>query len=140
MIAIDVVDFPSAKSRFRYVLTMIDRFSRYVMAVPLKTKHIDQVATALVQNWFYRFGVPENVLSDRGKEFTGALFDALHRIFKFKHLTTTAYHPQCNGMIERFHRYLKERTVIKQEDSDGLFEFLAGDEWDKILPLSLIHI
>jgi hypothetical protein len=55
-----------------------------------------------------RFGVPELVTTDRGTQFTSATWACLASKLGFKHVTTSAYHPQANGMVERLHRQIKE--------------------------------
>jgi transposase InsO family protein len=54
-----------------------------------------------------RYGVPRVVTTDRGTQFTSATWASLARTLGFQHITTSAYHPQANGMVERFHRQLK---------------------------------
>ena len=90
-----------------YILTMMDRKTRWPEAVPISSITADNVAKHLVDTWFSRFGIPDNIITDQGTQFEGALFTALSKTFGFKHIHTTSYHPQSNGMIERFHRSLK---------------------------------
>jgi hypothetical protein len=65
-------------------------------------------AAALLQGWIQRFGVPGIITSDRGPQFTSSLWAALCSLLSIKHTQTTAYHPQSNGLVERFHRRLKD--------------------------------
>lgn len=66
------------------------------------------VATALCSQWISRFGCPETISSDQGRQFESELFGELAAILGSSHTRTTAYHPQANGLVERFHRKLKE--------------------------------
>jgi len=90
-----------------YILTMIDRKTRWPEAVPISTISATNVAKHLIDTWFSRYGIPDNIITDQGTQFEGELFNSLSRTFGFNHIHTTSYHPQTNGMIERFHRSLK---------------------------------
>lgn len=92
---------------YNYCLTMIDRYTRWAEVVPLSDMTAPSVAEALYGNWIARFGVPEQIVTDQGRQFESSLFFELSKLLGFKKKRTTAYHPQCNGMIERFHRTLK---------------------------------
>ncbi|XP_050522388.1 uncharacterized protein LOC126894995 [Daktulosphaira vitifoliae] len=65
------------------------------------------VAVLLVSNWVSRFGVPDFITTDQGRQFESELFKALSIILGIRHIHTSPYHPQANGMVERFHRTLK---------------------------------
>ena len=91
----------------RYLLTCIDRATRWIEAAPLTATTATEVAAAFMDTWISRFGVPLEVVTDRGAQFESDLFDNLTKLLGFRRLRTTAYHPQSNGMIERWHRTLK---------------------------------
>ena len=74
-------------------------------------------ARALVQSWVARFGVPMNLTSDRGAQFTSALWAELSEVLSIKNINTIAYHPQANGLVERFHRTLKASLMATGEPS-----------------------
>jgi hypothetical protein len=74
--------------------------------------------------------VPETLCSDRGVQFTSAVWNVLCTRLGIAHVMTTAYHPQSNGMIERFHRQLK----------DSLRARLAGPDWPSHLPWILLGL
>ena len=90
-----------------YLFTIIDRFTRWPEAIPLPDAKTETVAKAFIRQWLARFGVPTDLVSDRGPQFTSDLWAELHRLLGIKAKRTTAYHPQANGMIERIHRQLK---------------------------------
>ena len=58
--------------------------------------------------------------------------EVLADLFRIKRTFTTKYHPQCNGMIEKFHQFLKQRLALKAADRD--LDFLDGDNWDEYIP------
>ncbi len=115
---------------FSYLFTIIDRTTRWPEAVPLTSTTAADCAAALLQGWIQRFGVPDTITSDRGPQFTSSLWAALCSLLSIKHNQTTAYHPQSNGLVERFHRRLK----------DALRARAAGADWFGHLPWVLLGI
>ena len=118
----------SFSSPYRYLLTMIDRNSRWIEATPLSDISAISIASAFVSTWISRFGVPLHVITDRGAQFESELFSELAKIVGFHRLRTTAYHPQTNGMIERAHRTLKTAIIARKES------------WLSALPIVLLGI
>nr|XP_029723307.1 uncharacterized protein LOC115264116 [Aedes albopictus] len=86
------------------------------------------IAEALVSGWIARFGVPAYVTTDQGRQFESSLFSELTRMLGTTHLRTTAYHPQSNGIIERWHRTLKSAILCHDPDhrSEHLPMILLG--------------
>ena len=111
-----------------YIFTMIDRKTRWVEAIPIASISATNVAKHLISSWFSRYGIPDHIITDQGTQFEGQLFDALSSSYGFKHIHTTAYHPQANGMIERFHRSLK--TSLRCLSIKG--------DWVSALPMVLL--
>ena len=107
VIHIDLVG-PLPQSRgFTYLLTCVDRFTRWPEAIPLTGITAETVAQAFLSGWISRFGVPSTIVMDRGRQFESQLWNTLMRLLGSKRARTTAYHPQTNGMVECFHRQLK---------------------------------
>lgn len=99
---IDLVG-PLPPSRgYTHLLTCVDRFTRWTEAHPLTTTTADAVAEALFSGWT-RFSVPSTIITDRGRQFESQLWNALMTVLGIKRVCTTAYNPQTNGMVERFH-------------------------------------
>jgi transposase InsO family protein len=88
--------------------TIIDRTSRWPEAIPIAATTAVDCANALFQGWVSRFGVPAVKTSYRGAQFTSSLWAPLCSLLNIQHNQTTAYHLQSNGMVERFHRRLKD--------------------------------
>ncbi|CAK1579888.1 unnamed protein product [Parnassius mnemosyne] len=110
-------------------MTAVDRFTRWTEAVPLKDITAESVAKAFLSGWIARFGCPTDIVTDRGRQFESALFAQLSRFIGFKHRRTTSYHPQCNGLVERFHRQLKTAIMCHADSS-----------WTEALPIVLLGI
>ena len=85
---------------------MCIRDSRYPEAVPLKTIDTETVAEALV-NIFSRLGVPGEILSELGTQFVSDCMKEVTRFLSIKQITTTPYHPMCNGLNEKFNGTMK---------------------------------
>ena len=98
---------PASRDGSTYLLTMIDRSTRWPEAVPLSRIDVDTVLEAFITTWVARFGVPARITTDRGTQFTSGTWGEWCREQGVQHITTTAYHPQANGMVERIHRTLK---------------------------------
>jgi transposase InsO family protein len=111
-----------------YLLTCIDRFSRWPEAVPLPDCSSETVSRAFLERWVAQFGCPSIVTTDRGSHFEAA-FDSLLQTLGCKHVRTTAYHPQANGLVERFHRQLKSALRAHNNAS-----------WQEVLPLVLLGL
>ncbi len=86
------------------------------------------IADALVAGWVSRFGVPAVITSDCGTQFTSAVWEALCKRLNIQHITTTAFHPCSNGLVERCHRQLK----------DALRARSAANDWPDHLPWVLL--
>lgn len=102
-------------SPYRYLLTCIDRNTRWIEACPITEITAKSISTAFVNLWISRFGVPLHVVTDRGSQFESELFSELSKIIGFHRLRTTAYHPQTNGLVERAHRTLKTAIIARKE-------------------------
>lgn len=104
---VDIVGPLPGVNGFKYLLTMIDRFTRWIEAVPMEDMSADTVARAFYTHWIARFGAPARITTDQGRQFESHLFKALATWLGAKKLRTTPYHPCANGLIERQHRTLK---------------------------------
>ena len=98
-----------------YCLTLIDRFSRWTEAIPLKDITAQTVSRAFFDNWISRFGAPRLLTTDQGAQFESQLFAALLSLIGCQRIRTTAYHPAANGMIERWHRSLKAAIMCHND-------------------------
>ena len=113
---IDLVG-PLPPSRgYTYLLTCVDRFARWPEALPLSSITAKAVAQTFISGWISRFGVPSTIVTDRGRQFESNLWNALMKLLGSKRARTTAYHPQSNGMVERFHRSVESSTQSGRMD------------------------
>ncbi|XP_076449483.1 uncharacterized protein LOC143285918 [Babylonia areolata] len=117
---------PASERGYRYILVMVDYATRYPEAVPLKS--IKTVAEALFDMWS-RLGIPAEVLSDQGTQFVSNIMKEVQRLLSVQGISTTPYHAQCNGLVERFNATLKsmlKRLCLEKPKT-----------WDRYLPAIL---
>ena len=110
----------------RYVLVMVDCFSRWTEACPLPDKTAHSVADAFFNQVVCRFGMSSVIHSDQGREFENKIMQELC-ILCGSHKTRTApYHPESDGMVERFNRTLHMMLAM--------FVGKNRDDWDDLIP------
>nr|VZI07986.1 unnamed protein product [Spirometra erinaceieuropaei] len=113
-----------------YLLTCVDRFTRWPEAIPLPDIAAPTVVKAFLSRWVAIFGAPSTITTDRGAQFESNLFQSLLSFLGCTRIRTTAYHPAANGMVERFHRKLKASLRAAADP----------ENWTDHLPLVLLGI
>ena len=129
-INIDLVGpLPTTVQQYKYILTVEDSFTRYVQAYPLRNKEGATVARVLLDEFICRYGMPQRIHSDNGKEFTNSILNELTDRLNIDKTTTPTYNPQSNP-VERFHRTLNQTMRV----------FMEREEiyWDRYLPAFLM--
>jgi len=109
-----------------YILTMIDHFSRYALAFPIKDHTAPTVCGILMTKVFPVFGFPLQLLADNGPEFNSNMQTELQKSMGIERLRIAPYHPQGNGALERFHRTLNSLLGKAVDQSQR--------NWDQLLP------
>ena len=134
-VQIDIVGpLPRTRSGNEYILTIIDRMSNYPEAIPIRrtipirSSKSKKVIEELIK-FFTKFGLPKVLQSDCGSNFTSKLFAEHMHDLGIQHITSTPYHPESQGKIERFHQTMK--SMIKKYCME------SGSDWDKELPYLL---
>jgi hypothetical protein len=84
----------------KFILCITDAFTKYVKLVVLPNKEALTVASGILNHWICRFGLPLELITDQGKEFTNKLAEHLFSSLNIRHSTTSSYHPQCNSQVE----------------------------------------
>ena len=110
---IDIVGPLPPSQGFPYLFTMIYGNTRWLEVAELVDVNATSVVAGFVSTWVSRYGVPVAVVTDRGSQFTGELWSMMCKKLHISHRTTTAYHPESNGIMERFHRSLKASLRAK---------------------------
>jgi exodeoxyribonuclease III len=111
--AFDIIGpLPETEEGYKYVLTVIDHFSRYPLAIPIASRRQDAVVHALHRHLVCVFGPPMLLLSDLEKSFVSKVTKGLLAKMGITKLDTSGYQPQANGCVERFHRYLNATLTM----------------------------
>lgn len=98
--------FRPSRNGNRKIIVVTDYMSKWAIARAVKQENEYEVADMLIEDVFFQFGIPDVVLSDRGNSFRTKLMREIYDEFQSRHITTTAYHPQTNGLTERFNKTL----------------------------------
>ncbi len=114
---IDIVgSLPITRERNRYIVIAMDYFSRWPEAKPLKVTNAETVATFIYEEIICRFGAPRILQSDRGTHFVNEVIRKLTKRFRVRHSLSSPYHPQSNGLVERFNKTLCEGIAKVAEE------------------------
>ena len=117
---------PTTDNGNTYILTFTDHFTKWVEAFALSSSDAETVAKCFVEGIVCRHGKPKKLLTDRGKAFIGKMMEEIKRLLEVKSLHTSAYHPQTNGLTERFNKTLMEMLSMYTSDHQK--------DWDVFLP------
>ena len=105
IVAVDIVaPFPQGESGNLYILVASDYFTRWVEAFSIPNQEARTVAKILVNEMFFRFSPPEQLHSDQGRQFESELLAEVCKLLHIHKTRTTPYHPQSDGLVERFNR------------------------------------
>ncbi len=122
---------PRTKSGHVYLITFMCTATRYPEAMPLRSLKAKAVVKALI-SFFSTFGFPKVIQTDQGTNFMSRLFKQVLSQLKIKHVTSSAYHPESQGALERFHQTLK--SMLSKYCAE------SGKDWDEGLPLLLFAV
>ena len=119
---------PKTRTGNQYLLTMMCASTRFPEAIPLRNIKAEKIVKALVK--FFTFvGLPKVVQSDQGSNFMSGVFQSVMVQLGIQQVKSTAYHPQSQGALERFHQTLK--TMLRT------YCMTQKDDWDEGIPLLL---
>ena len=117
--------FTPSSSGNQYVLMLVDQFTKWIEAYPLRDQRTETMATVVIDNFISRFGCPTQIHTDQGRNFTSNLFHAICELLEITKTRTTPYRPCSNGQVERYNSTLLQiiRCYLNEEIA----------EWDKDL-------
>jgi transposase InsO family protein len=119
----------TSRSGNKYVLTIIDGFSKFAYTVAIPNKEGNTIAQALMQ-FIAQFGIPNRIHSDLGKEFVNDTVIETLKKFGITKSNTTAYHPQGNAYAESLHKFFRQSITSYIEDDHRI--------WDELLPVLIL--
>ena len=129
---LDIVGPLPINNNKKYILTMIDRGTSWVEAIPIYEITADMVIKTFEREWISRYGVPETIITDQGLQFQSEKVTNFCSKMGIERCRTTAYHPQSNGKIERWHRAMKNSLRATSEN--------AAHTWLESLPKILLSL
>ncbi|UYV61724.1 hypothetical protein LAZ67_1006165, partial [Cordylochernes scorpioides] len=130
-VAIDVVgSFPKSDLGNKYILVIMDYFTKWPVAVPIPDQEASTLSEALLKDWVCIFGVPKILHSHQGRNFESNIFQELCRRLGIEKTRTTPLHPQSYGMVERFNRTLTQHLTMFVDKNQR--------EWDQHHPMLLM--
>jgi hypothetical protein len=123
---------PETHGGNKYILTAIDYATRWVVAKAYPNKSARSVAHFMYYEIVMNYGAPREYITDRDKAFLHDALPFYKRFLRAKHLPTTSYHPQTNGMVERMHRTLNHALFTLSQD--------YVQRWDEFLSQALFAL
>ena len=126
-IAVDIAGpFPVSNKGNKYILVVQDYFTKWVECFPMSNMEAGTVAKIVVEEVVTKFGIPNKIHSDQGRQFESELFKEMCKLLQIEKTRTTAYHPQSDGMVERFNRTLASMISMFVDENHS--------DWDELLP------
>jgi len=115
---------PLTNNGNKYIIVATDYLTKWPEASATSAADANTVVEFIYENIICRHGCPNYILSDRGSHFRNKVVDGLMNKFEIKHLLSTPYHPQTNGLVERFNKTLCESIAKTTRDLQ---------EWDTVI-------
>ncbi|GFW86612.1 hypothetical protein TNCV_4333961 [Trichonephila clavipes] len=126
-IGIDLLGrFPKSAHGNKWIIVCTDYSTRYAITKALPTAEVAEIAKFLLEEIVLRHGAPRVIITDRGAVFRSRLVSSLVDLCNIDHRFTTAYHPQTNGLTERFNKTLADMLPMYVD--------VEQKNWDEILP------
>jgi transposase InsO family protein len=122
--------FRVSANKNNYILTFIDKLTKYVEAVPIPDVTAAQCAPEYANRAVARHGAGQTLITYRGASCMTLFFNEVCKILGIRHLNTSAYQPQGNGSVESFHRTLHKFV--------SHYINASGTNWDTVLPFFIM--
>ena len=117
LVAVDILGpLPESENRHKYILVAGDYFTRWMEVYPIPNQEAATVATKITEEFFFRFSPPEQLHSDQGRQFESELIAEVCKLLGINKSRTTPYHPQSDGLVERFNRTLLAMLATISEE------------------------
>ena len=131
-VAVDLVEYKSLSQGNRFILSVIDHLTRFVISIAIKNKAACTIVRHLIERVFSVFGPPKTLHSDQGKKIENELVKESQSVFRYKTTRTAAFRPQGNSVLERVHSTIHNLLAM--------YSNLSWDIWAELLPfVQLAH-
>ncbi|UYV72103.1 hypothetical protein LAZ67_9001818 [Cordylochernes scorpioides] len=141
--------FPVSKDGNRWIIVCTDYMTRYAITKAIPDGGAIETAKFLVEDVILKHGAPREMITDRGRNFISQVIKQINALCGIVHRFTTAYHPQTNGLTERFNKSLGDMlsmyTGVEQKDWDQVLPYVtfayntAKQEATGYTPFFLVH-
>jgi hypothetical protein len=112
----DFLGLETSKGGFNYILVITDHYTKYAAAFPTRNQEAKTVARILVDQYFTQYGIPERINTDQGASFQGRVMRHLCEMLGVQKTNTTFYHPQSDGIVERYNKTLLQMLRSLEND------------------------
>ena len=130
-VAMDILaPLPETERGNKYVLVIAEYFTKWTEAFPMPNMEAHTVANLLVYHFICRFGAPDYLHTDQGRNFESSLMTEICKLLGVSKTRTSPYHPQSDGLVERFNRTLLNMLSVVAKDNER--------DWDLQLPLVMM--
>ena len=130
LVCMDLAELPKSKSGHKYIMILVDHYSKKAMAVAIKNKEANTIANNLEKVFLPSFNMmPQQILSDNGREFKNTEVSKKMKKYKIKHLFSAPYCPANNGLVERCIGTFK--SLIRTSGSEV-------EDWEQMLASVII--
>ena len=117
--------FKETPSGNQCVLCITDYFTRWVTAIALPDCSTQTTPQALFKEYICRYGISKSISSDQGTHFKNQLMEAMAKLIGYNHIFSSVYHPQTNGMVERFKAtFIPQIAKLQDRENNNWDEFL----------------
>ena len=124
---IDILSgLPTTKDKYKHILVVVDSYSKWMEAHPLRSQEATEVAAVLYREVITRYGAPRTLISDRGQTFMSKLTAAMCELFQITRHYVSAYHPATNLVVELTNSIILQGFRMYCKDQQ--------DDWQEILP------
>lgn len=118
---------PVTKAGNRFLLVIVDRFTKMTRVTPMPREDAETVASAFCDTWVASYGPPNTLLTDNGTQLTSNYFRGVCNMMGIRTKTSTTYHPQTQGQVKRYNRTIVNQLKVYVEEHQ--------DRWDELVSI-----
>ncbi|KHJ89073.1 integrase core domain protein, partial [Oesophagostomum dentatum] len=113
----------------KFVIVFVDAFSKFIVVEPIPDQKATTITDVFINRFISRFGPPENLITDQGTNFMSDIFCNTLKTLNIAHRTSTPYHHESNGQVERANKTIEElialSTIQKEDQWDDVIQLMA---------------